>query len=77
MPTSPRAFVFTLLIVLATGAPGAGPARNDQRPTPESNRFDVVVYGGTAGGVLTAVSTPPAVPPYTTTSNRLDSGVGR
>ena len=56
MPTSPRAFVLTLLIVLATGAPGAGPARNDQRPTPESNRFDVVVYGGTAGGVLTAVT---------------------
>ena len=43
MLTSPRAFVLTLLIGLgATGSPGAGPARNNQRPTPESNRFDVV-----------------------------------
>src|SRR4051794_18093395 len=57
MPTNPRAFVLTLVILLgAGGSPGAGPTPTDQRPTPEPDRFDVVVYGGTAGGVLTAVT---------------------
>ncbi|MEO7271963.1 MAG: FAD-dependent oxidoreductase [Vicinamibacterales bacterium] len=58
MLTNPRALVFTLLLMLASAtAPyGAGSATSAQRGTPDASRFDVVVYGGTAGGVLTAVT---------------------
>src|SRR6476661_6624994 len=55
MLTSPRAFVFTLLFVLAAATAPSG-AGGDQRATPDPNHFDLVVYGGTAGGVLTAVT---------------------
>ena len=58
MLTRPRALVSTLLVVLAaaSGPSGAGPAGGAQRATADPNRFDVVVYGGTAAGVLTAVT---------------------
>src|SRR6478752_6113683 len=58
MSISSRALVFTLLLVLsgATASDPNPPALAAQRATPEAKRFDVVVYGGTAGGVLTAVT---------------------
>ena len=50
-----RTLLATFLCLLAGGsAPGAGAAARSQAA--EGRRFDVVVYGGTAGGVLTAVA---------------------
>ena len=50
-----RTLLATFLCLLAAGAaPGAGAAARSQAA--EGRRFDVVVYGGTAGGVLTAVA---------------------
>jgi hypothetical protein len=60
MPMRPHAFVALLLLSLLCAPSGASLSSGQgQRPAPGSESatsFDLVVYGGTAGGVITAVS---------------------
>lgn len=61
-PESPvrRAWPFALVVLLALGCARARPAMDPDAAVrsslPAVQRFDVVVYGGTAGGVITAIS---------------------